>query len=143
MQIPSRIGVCGAVDGVPAVAVAGLEVAVVAGLEVVAGLAVAGAVVAGLTAAGEVDLTVAVEVDLVAVALAVPAPALASTMLAVNAADPAKSDRVPIARSAPLHIARMVWAEEMQNLFKLGYISATRSAERPRHREHRCRRLTS
>jgi hypothetical protein len=108
MQMPSWIGVCGvnvsaAADALVAVPAAAVVLAAVVPAEVpdaairVAAIRDAGAAspavrlprVAGAVARAGADV------------VAVPTPA--RTMLAVSAAEPAKSDRFPIATSVPFH----------------------------------------
>src|SRR5450756_1902878 len=103
MQMPSRIGVCGAGDTAAAAEA----------------VAVARAVTVTWRAAVAVAAVLVVVLVVVAVTSAVDAPAPARTMLAVSAAEPAKSDRIPIATSAPLRISRMASAEESQNYRRL------------------------
>jgi hypothetical protein len=112
MQMPSWIGVCGAVD-TAAVDTAAVDTA--AAVEAVASvLALAGRVPArGVVPCGAGDAALA------AAAGVAPAPTPAKTMLAVNAAEPAKSGLIPIATSAPFRVFSMALAQEQQRFSKL------------------------
>jgi hypothetical protein len=119
MQMPSLIGVCGPVDTVAAEAVAA---------EALAAVVVAAVVTAGVSEVFAVPADKNREVRAVtppgdtaplpprvAGAAGVAAPTPASTMPAVSAADPAKSDRIRIATFAPFRMSRMALAEEAQS----------------------------